>query len=210
MKKNLKISRLTGLLLVAVLLPISALAQDKRPSADLATYGGADREQRLLAGAKTEGKGVWYPSLAGSSYKELAKGFESKYPGVKIEPYRSESSDIMTKVTAEAQARQVIADRIETTLPTLRFLRENKLLIAFTSPQLAKYPANTKENAAGGLIYWAVDRETYMGVGYNTNLIPAALVPKNYGDLMKPGLKGKIGFVSNETGTRTLGGILKV
>src|SRR5581483_8644222 len=49
-----------------------------------------------------------------------------------------------------------------------------------------------------------------MGVGYNTNLIPAALVPKNYGDLLKPGLKGKIGFVSNETGTRTLGGILKV
>ena len=179
-------------------------------AAEVATYAGADREQRLLAGAKSEGKVVWYTSLAGSSYKELAKGFESKYPGVKIEPYRGTSSDIMTKITAEAQARQIIADAIETTLPTLRFLRENKLLIAFTSPQLAKYPANTKENAAGGLIYWAVDRETYMGVGYNTNLIPAALVPKNYGDLMKPGLKGKIGFVSNETGTRTLGGILKV
>ena len=49
-----------------------------------------------------------------------------------------------------------------------------------------------------------------MGVGYNTNLIPASIVPKNYGDLLKPELKGKIGFVSNETGTRTLGGILKV
>ena len=44
--------------------------------ADLAAYTGADREQRLLAGAKTEGKVVWYTSLAGSSYKELAKGFE--------------------------------------------------------------------------------------------------------------------------------------
>lgn len=209
MKKNLKISRLTGLLLVAVLLPISALAQDKRPSADLATYGGADREQRLLAGAKTEGKVVWYTSLAGSSYKELAKAFETKYPGVKIEPYRSESSDIMTKVTAEAQARQVIADTIETTLPTLRFLRENKLLIAYASPYLGKYPPNTKEDAGRGLVYWAVDRETYMGVGYNTNLISASLVPKNYGDLLKPQLKGKIAFVSNETGIRTLGGIVK-
>jgi iron(III) transport system substrate-binding protein len=189
----------------------AALVSGGRASAaEIAAYAGADREQRLLAGAKTEGKVVWYTSLAGSSYKELAKGFESKYPGVKIEPYRGTSSDIMTKITAEAQARQIIADAIETTLPTLRFLRENKLLIAFTSPHLAKYPANTKESAAGGLIYWAVDRETYMGVGYNTNLIPPALVPKNYGDLMKPGLKGKIGFVSNETGTRTLGGILKV
>jgi len=189
-----------------------ARAQTKKPAtlADLAAYTGADREQRLLAGAKTEGKVVWYTSLAGSSYKELAKGFESKYPGVKIEPYRGTSSDIMTKITSEAQAKQIIADAIETTLPTLRFLRENKLLIPYASPHLGKYPPSTKEGAARGLVYWAIDRETYMGVGYNTNLIPASVVPKNYGDLLRPELKGKIGFVSNETGTRTLGGILKI
>jgi len=189
-----------------------AWAQEKNPTSapDLAAYAGADREQRLLAGAKTEGKVVWYTSLAGSSYKELAKGFEAKYPGVKIEPYRGTSSDIMTKISAEAQAKQIIADTIETTLPTLRFLRENKLLITFTSPHLAKYPAATKETAARGLVYWTIDRETYMGVGYNTSLIPAALVPKNYSDLLRPQLKGKIGLVSNETGTRTIGGIVKV
>src|SRR6476659_7614047 len=168
-------------------------AQGKKPDslAELVDYSGADREQRLLAGAKAEGKVVWYTSLAGSSYKELAKGFESKYPGVKIEPYRGTSSDIMTKISAEAQAKQIIADTIETTLPTLRFLRENKLLITFTSPHLAKYPAATKETAARGLVYWTIDRETYMGVGYNTSLIPAALVPKNYSDLLRPQLKGK-------------------
>jgi len=177
--------------------------------AELGAYTGADREQRLVAGAKAEGKVVWYTSLAGSSYKELAKGFETKY-GVKIEPYRGTSSDIMTKVSAEAQAKQVIADVIETTLPTLRYLRENKILIPYTSVHLAKYPAYAKELAAKGLVYWGIDRETYMGVGYNTNLIPAAAVPKNYGDLLKPELKGKIGFVSNETGTRTLGSILNV
>src|ERR1043166_1673794 len=112
-------------LLIAALIDNTAGAQAKKPAtvADLAAYTGADREQRLVAGAKAEGKVVWYTSLAGSSYKELAKGFESKYPGVKIEPYRGTSSDIMTKITAEAQARQFIADAIETTLPTLRFLR---------------------------------------------------------------------------------------
>jgi len=189
----------------------SVTAQSKKPStlAELAAYTGADREQRLIAGAKGEGKVTWYTSLAGSSYKDLASGFEKKY-GVKIEPYRGTSSDIMTKVTAEAQAKQIIADVIETTLPTLRYLRENNLLIPYTSVHLAKYPAHAKENATKGLVYWSIDRETYMGVGYNTNLIPASAVPKNYGDLLKPELKGKIGFVSNETGTRTLGAILKV
>jgi len=188
-----------------------AYAQTKKPMslAELAAYTGADREQRLIAGAKSEGKVTWYTSLAGSSYKDLAAGFEKKY-GIKIEPYRGTSSDIMTKVTAEAQAKQIIADVIETTLPTLRYLRENNLLVAYTSVHLAKYPAHAKESVGKGLVYWGIDRETYMGVGYNTNLIPASVIPKNYGDLLKPELKGKIGFVSNETGTRTLGGILKV
>jgi len=183
----------------------------KAPSiAELATYTGVNREQRLVAGAKAEGKVVWYTSLAGSSYKELAQGFEKKYPGVKIEPYRATSSDIMTKITAEAQAKQMIADVVETTLPTLRYFRENQLLIAYTAPSLGKYPAHAKENAGKGWVFWAIDRETYMGVGYNTNLIPPSAVPKNYADLLKSELKGKIGFVSNETGTRTLGAILKV
>ena len=182
----------------------------KTPSlAALAASSGADREQRLVAGAKPEGKVVWYTSLAGTSYKDLAKGFESKY-GIKIEPYRATSTDIMTKVTTEAQAKQAIADVVETTLPTLRFLRESNLLIPYFSRNLAKYPAQAKEVASKGLVYWAIDRETYMGVGYNTNLIPANAIPKTYADLMKPELKGKIGFVSNETGTRTLGAIVKV
>jgi len=206
-----KLIRYAPMMFAALLYCGDGWAQAKKAIAlaELAAYTGADREQRLSTGAKAEGKEVWYTSLAGSSYKDLAKGFETRY-GIKIEPYRATSTDIMTKVTAEAQAKQVIADVIETTLPTLRFLRESKLLIPYTSVHLAKYPAHAKENATKGLVYWGIDRETYMGVGYNTNVIPAAAVPKNYGDLLKPELKGKIGFVSNETGTRTLGSILNV
>jgi iron(III) transport system substrate-binding protein len=187
-------------------------AQGKKPAslAELAAYSGADREQRLFAGAKAEGKVVWYTSLAGASYKELAKGFETKYPGIKVEAYRATSTDIMTRITAEAQAKQILADVLETTVPPLTYLRENKLLVPFTSPGLNNYPASTKENAGRGMVYWAVDRETYSGVGYNTKLIPPSAVPKNYADLLKPELKGKIGFVSNETGARALGAILKV
>src|SRR5262249_399739 len=110
--------------------------------------------QRLLTGAKTEGKVVWYTSLAGSSYKELAKGFETKYPGVKIEPYRGTSNDLMTKIVAEAEAKHFLADAIETTLPVLRYMRENKILVPYTSPHLGKYPAHAKEK---------VDRAFFIG-----------------------------------------------
>src|ERR1700693_5000877 len=75
-------SRWTKITLIAVVLvmslqfPTGAWAQGKKPPslAELAAYTGADRETRLLAGAKGEGKVVWYTSLAGSSYKELSRG----------------------------------------------------------------------------------------------------------------------------------------
>ena len=58
-----------------------AWGQTKKPVSfsEPTAYTGAVPQQRLLAGAKTEGKDLRYTSLAGSSYKELAKGFESKY-----------------------------------------------------------------------------------------------------------------------------------
>ena len=209
--------RITGIAVVLVLTAMAsqpaanAWAQAKKPLtlSELAAYTGADREQRLYEGAKSEGKVVWYTSLAGSSYKDLVKGFESKYPGIKVETYRGTSTDIMTRLTAEAQAKQILADVLETTMPPLTYLKENKLLLPYTSPYLGKYPASTKESAGRGLIYWAVDRETYSGVGINTSIIPPNLVPRKYDDLLRPELKGKIGFVSNETGVRAIGGMLK-
>src|SRR5438093_3009662 len=117
-----------------------AQAQKPTPLAELAAYTGLDLEQRLIAGAKAEGKVVWYTSLAGSSYKELAKGFETKYPGVRIEPYRGTSADLMTKLVAEAEAKHFVADAIETTLPVLRFMREGKRLMPYASSALSKYP----------------------------------------------------------------------
>jgi hypothetical protein len=47
--------------------------------ADLANYRGADREEMLKAGAKKEGKLVWYTSL--TAHRDIANVFEAKYPG---------------------------------------------------------------------------------------------------------------------------------
>jgi ABC-type glycerol-3-phosphate transport system substrate-binding protein len=127
-----------------------AQAQKPTPLAELAAYTGLDREQRLIAGAKAEGKVVWYTSLAGSSYKEIAKGFEAKYPGVRIEPYRGTSVDLMTRITAEAEAKHFLADAIETTLPVLRYMRENKMLTPYVSPSLANTRRTPKRRPTAG------------------------------------------------------------
>ena len=191
--------------------PLSLSAQAKKPAtlSELVAYTGADREQILVGGAKAEGKVVWYTSLAGSSYKELAQGFEKKYPGIKVDVYRAASNELMARITAEANARQYLVDTIETTLPLLKSLREDGLLAVYQSPHLAKYPAHAKESGGNGLYYWGINRESFIGVGYNPNLIAASAVPKNFAGLLNPQLKGKMGMTTSETGVRMMGAMLK-
>jgi iron(III) transport system substrate-binding protein len=88
------------------LVPVISWAQSSKPTtlAELALHNGPDREQILLAGAKKEGKLVWYTALAGGSCKELARAFETKY-GVQVEAYRGTSSDLIAKVLAETRAK---------------------------------------------------------------------------------------------------------
>ena len=200
-----------SLFVIALSLSSAAGAQTAKPMpfAQLAAYNKPDREQLLYAGAKTEGKVTWYTSLAGGSYKELAAAFEAKYPGVKVDSYRGTSDELLAKLMAESQAKRFIADTIESTLPLLRYLKDNKLLTAYTSHYLAKYPDAIKENAQKGLIYWAIDRESHIGLSYNKNSIPQNLVPKNYDGLLNPDLKDKIGIAGSDTGTRVLAAMSK-
>jgi iron(III) transport system substrate-binding protein len=129
-----------AVILVSVSLAGSVWSQSARPqtAADLGKYLGADRERLLYEGAKKEGKLVWYTSL--TPYKEIAKNFESRYPGVTVEPYRAPATNLATRILGEAQARRYIADTIETTQGALMLLRDNKLLLPYNSPHVGGYP----------------------------------------------------------------------
>ena len=185
-------------------------AQTAKPAtiADLAIYTGPDREQMLAAGAKKEGKIVWYTALAGNSYRELAKAFETKY-GVQVESYRGTSKDLISKFLAEAQAKKYLMDVAESSLPLLMLMQALKLIQPFTGPHIGRLIPDAKEDAGKGLIYWGTVRESYMGFAYNRNKLPANAVPKNYDDLLKPALKGRMAFVTTDTGSRTVGGMLR-
>jgi iron(III) transport system substrate-binding protein len=190
----------------------TAWGQSAKPVAlaQLAAYDKPDREQVLYNGAKAEGKIVWYTSLAGGSYKELASTFEAKYPGVKVEAYRATRQELGARILAESQAKRHIVDTIESTLPLLKLLRDNKLLVPYYFPTHAKYPDNVKEKGPKGLFYWSIDRESHIGLAYNKNSIPSHLAPKNYEGLLRPELKDKIGFAGTDTGVTVIGAMLKV
>jgi iron(III) transport system substrate-binding protein len=175
----------------------------------LAAYNKPDREKVLYTGAKTEGKVTWYTSLAGGSYKDLAAAFEAKYPGVKVESYRGTRAELGARILAETQSKRYIVDTIETTIPLLKLLRDNKLLEPYFFPTQAKYPEHVKEKGPKGLFYWAIDRESHILLSYNKNIVAPNLVPKNYEGLLRPELKDKIGLAGSDTGVTVIGAMLK-
>jgi iron(III) transport system substrate-binding protein len=62
------------------------------------------------------------------------------------------------------------------------------LLQPFSSPELADYDQSTIEPAHN----WVSVRESYLGIGYNTQKISAQDAPKSYQDLLDQRWKGKM------------------
>jgi len=194
------------------LLAGAAWAQERKPKtiAELASYGGADREAVLYAGAKNEGKVVWYTSLAGDSYKAIARAFEAKYSGVGLDSFRAGGTELVVRMSEEAQARRPAFDVLETTLDSMMAARENNLLRPYRSPPLSRYPEAVKEKTRDGLTFWAVEREAYNGFGYNRNQIPPSAVPKGFEGLLHPALKGKMALAFGESSNKAIGAMLKI
>jgi len=183
----------------------SALAQT-RSVADLANYRGADREEMLKAGAKKEGKLIWYTSL--TAHREIANVFEARYPGIKVETYRASPNDLSRRLLSEAQSKRSIADLLEMTPGALLLIRDSKLLMPYFSPHLGSFPDDSKEEADRPRVFWTTDRESIVGLGYNRNLIRANEVPKSFADMVKPENKGKIAVSGDTTGVRFIGAII--
>lgn len=204
--------KIVGLIvLVLSLVPFEMGAQTKKPAsiADLASYLGADREQLLYAGAKAEGKVVWYTSLAGGSYKALVTAFEAKYPGVSVEAFRASGSELTVKLEEETKARRYIADTIETTEGNLMFMRDGKLLRPYNSPHIKSYPEDAKEPAGKGLYNWVLARESYVGFMFNKSLVPKGFVAKGFEALLTPELKGRMGISIGETSGKIIGAMIR-
>ena len=82
----------------AALCAASGLAQSHKP---LYTYQGADRESRVLAGARKEGQALVYTSLNLKDSVPIKEAFEKKY-GVRLELWRSSSEKVLQRALTEA------------------------------------------------------------------------------------------------------------
>src|SRR3989449_10567867 len=88
---------------MTVLLTWAAPSVGQSPHRDLYMYKGADRDQRVLQGAKKERQAVVYTSLNLKDSVPIAEAFEKKYGG-KLQLWRSSSEKVVQRAVTGARA----------------------------------------------------------------------------------------------------------
>lgn len=168
--------------------PAQGAAQPNWPTtvADIALYQGADRQQMLEAGARKEGKVAFYGSSNIEEMRAFADNFMQKYPWIKVEFTRVDSSDMVPRVLQEHQAGQLKVDLVMTSL--VEPLVVGGAMSRWHSPELAALPKGSVDDKG----FKAVRVRYNYGLAYNTNLVPADRAPKNWDDLLDPWWQGKI------------------
>ena len=120
---------LVVLMLASVVAAAPATAQDAR-----------------LEAARKEGTVVWYTSLALTSAEKVAKLFEAKYPGIKVEVHRTGSQRILQRVMQELRANIKNADVIHTSdAGHYVLLKDKKLLQKYTPAGAERFPPGFKD-----------------------------------------------------------------
>src|SRR5262249_27917539 len=103
--------------------------------ADIATYQGADRTQKLIEGAKKEGTLTIYSSATVDDMAVLTAAFEKKY-GIKINVWRASSENIIQRAATEARGNRFDVDVFETDGVAMEAIHREKLLQEVKTPLL--------------------------------------------------------------------------
>jgi iron(III) transport system substrate-binding protein len=141
----------------------------------------------LWDAAKREGEIVFYASMNLAEANIMIAEFEKRYPSLKVKLNRAGSEKLLTRVLAEARAKRVAADVIQTVEFSMHILKRSGVLARHIAPSDSLYPKNFKDEGFWTTVYY----NPYV-TAYNTRLVAPRMAPKTYADLLDPKWKGKI------------------
>ena len=174
-------------------LPRAVFAQSRSSAVELAGYTGADRQARLLEGAKKEGPLAIYTSAQSDDMGALVAGFEKKY-GLKTTTWRAGSEKVLQRAVTEARGNRRTVDIIETNGPELESMSREKILVAVKSPHLTQLiPQALRPHGE-----WVGTRLNVFVQAWNTKLVKKEELPKTWEDLLNPRWKGRLGVEAED------------
>ena len=181
-------SKSVALISLAALTLGPAPASSQAPTiAEVAAYQGADRTQRLIAGAKKEKMVMVYGSTVAEDMRPVSDAFRKKY-GIDFQYWRASSEQLVQRSVNEHRAGRCAVDAFATVAAELETLHREKLLIAVKTPAAADLaPLAFRPHGE-----WVATRLNIFSASYNTNLVKREEAPRTYEDLLDPRWKGRL------------------
>lgn len=160
--------------------------------AGLESFPAAERQARLLEGARAEGEVAIYLNLDPIVANALAAGFMKKYPGVNVQIGRFSGASIIARVETEARAGRLAADVIMSGELGILVLIDRRVMARYRSPSLAAFPESYRDREG----FWNVNFLNLLVPAYNTRLVAKDEVPQRLDDLLRPRWKNKMAMDS--------------
>lgn len=144
----------------------------------------------LIEAAKKEREVNWYTvQTIPQIVLPLVAGFEKKY-GMKVNYIRANSSEVVLRVLNEAKAGRVLADVVDGT--SMLALHKDRMLM----PWIPDFARKWRPEIADPQQFWVATNYFVNTIGINTDLVPPAIEPKVWEDLLDPRWKGKMAWGS--------------
>lgn len=163
-------------------------------AADVGSYMGADREQRLIEGAQREGEITIYTSAQATDLGPVVEAFEKKY-GLKANLWRAGSEAVLNRALQEARAGRHTVDVVETNGPELESMSREQILQKISSP----YHADLIAPAIRPHGEWVGTRLNVFVQAYNTKMVKKEDLPKTWDGFLDPKWKGKLGIEAEDS-----------
>lgn len=136
---------------------------------------------QAAAASGASGSVMLYSSMQEDQLIAIKKGFEEKYPNVKMDYYFAGTGKVITKIATEHQSGQVAADVIWVGDPSdyIGFKKEG-ILAKYSSSEASAIDSKFIDPEG----YFTGARMMNMSIGYNTTLVSEEEVPASWNDLL--------------------------
>jgi iron(III) transport system substrate-binding protein len=155
--------------------------------AEINKLSPAQRQERLIAGAKKEGKVVYYGSGDVKDNQDIVNGFKKRYPFLEVEFSGGGGSKVIQRARTEFLAKHYVLDVVNANAFRMPGLLTSEALGRYESIHERDLEDSLKDPKGRFMPLYT----TALVIGYNLTQIPRDKAPKSYRDLIDPKWKGR-------------------
>lgn len=147
-------------------------------------------DERLIEGAKKEGKIVFYSGIFEAEARALLSRFEKKYPFIKTTLYRAGGVALVSRIQNEHRAGSYLWDVFNSAGIEGFVLLEQGYFARYDSAERRHFAEGFKDTEG----YWTTMYATPYVATYNTRMVASKDVPRDYLQFLDPKWSGKLGL----------------